>query len=86
MVTCLLLKILIKKLRHLSDIEITDNPSIVLKPETTSDDIEEWDSLTHIQLIVRIENDFGISFGAEEIGSYSTIGEMCNGIQKKMTN
>lgn len=65
-------------------IEITDNPSIVLKPETTSDDIEEWDSLTHIQLIVRIENDLGINFTAEEIGSYANVGAMCEGIKKKL--
>ena len=65
-------------------IEITDNPSIVLKPETTSDDIEEWDSLTHIQLVVAIEKHFNINFTAEEIGSYNNVGEMCEGIKKKL--
>ena len=65
-------------------IEITDNPSIVLKPETTSDDIEEWDSLTHIQLVVAIEKHFNINFTAEEIGGYNNVGEMCKGIEKKL--
>ncbi len=65
-------------------IEITDNPSIALKPETTSDDIEEWDSLTHIQLVVAIEKHFKINFTAEEIGGYNNVGEMCEGIEKKL--
>jgi acyl carrier protein len=64
--------------------DVTDNPSIVLKPETTSDDIEEWDSLTHIQLVVGIEKHFKISFTADEIGSYANVGEMCSGIEKKL--
>ncbi len=67
-------------------VEITDNPSIVLKAETTSDDIEEWDSLTHIQLVVAIENHFSINFTAEEIGGYNNVGEMCSGIGEKLGN
>ena len=64
--------------------EITDNPTINLKPDTTSDDIEEWDSLTHIQLVVAIESHFKIVFTADEIGSYKNVGEMCEGITEKL--
>ena len=65
-------------------IDITDNPTIVLQDTTTSDDVEEWDSLTHIQLVVGIEKHFNISFTAEEIGGYANVGEMCVGIEKKL--
>ncbi len=65
-------------------IEITDNQNIVLMSQTTSNDIEEWDSLTHIQLIVEIENYFKINFTSEEIGGYENVGEMCSGIEKKL--
>lgn len=64
--------------------DVTDNPSIQLKGDTTSDDIEEWDSLTHIQLVVAIEKHFGISFTSEEIGGYNNVGEMCEGITQKL--
>ena len=65
--------------------DITDNPDIHLKPETTAGDIEEWDSLTHIQLVVGIEAHFKINFTAEEIGGLGNIDEMCKSILKKIT-
>ena len=64
--------------------DISDNPTINLTAETTSDDIEEWDSLTHIQLVVAIESHFKIAFTADEIGSYNNVGEMCESIAKKL--
>lgn len=65
--------------------EVADNPAIVLADETTSEDIEEWDSLTHIQLVVAIEKNFHISFSSDEIGNYKNVGEMCRGIEKKLS-
>lgn len=64
--------------------DITENPTINLTTETTSNDIEEWDSLTHIQLVVAIESHFKIVFTADEIGSYKNVGEMCEGIANKL--
>lgn len=61
-----------------------DNPSIQLKRETTAPDIEEWDSLKHIQLIVAIEKHFKIRFTATEILKYKNIGEMCDAIERKI--
>ena len=63
--------------------DVLDDDSIILKPETTAEDIEEWDSLTHIQLIVAIEKKFGFKFSASEINSFKNIGEMCEAILKK---
>lgn len=65
-------------------IELTDNEAINLSDETTSGDIEEWDSIVHVQLIVEMEARFGISFTAEEIGGYENVGQMVDGIAAKM--
>ena len=53
-----------------------DNEEIILTDATTADEIEEWDSLSHIQLIVAIEKAFRIKFTAKEILSWKNVGEM----------
>ncbi|MBR3564865.1 MAG: acyl carrier protein [Paludibacteraceae bacterium] len=63
--------------------DILDNEDIVLQDQTTADDIEEWDSLTHIQLIVAIEKHFKIKFTSAEILSWNCVGEMVDCIAKK---
>ena len=64
--------------------DVLDNDGIVLTSLTNADDIAEWDSLSHIQLIVAIEKHFKIRFTTAEISSYRNVGEMCAGIQKRL--
>lgn len=45
-------------------------------PETTADDVDEWDSLSHIRLMVAIERRFGITFDNAEIAELANVGEM----------
>jgi acyl carrier protein len=67
-------------------IDVLDNDDIVLKENTTADDVEEWDSLTHIQLIVAIEKRFKTKFTAMEIQSWKDVGQMCEAIEKRVNN
>jgi len=63
--------------------DILDNEEIVLTDATTSNDIEEWDSLSHIQLIVAIEEEFDIDFTAQSIISWKNVGDMIDYIAEK---
>lgn len=57
-----------------------DNHEIVLNDSTTSNDIQEWDSLSHIRLIIAIEKEFGLKFTSKQILSWKNIGEFVDNI------
>ena len=64
-------------------IDTLDDETIVLNMETTANDVDEWDSLNHIQLIVAIEKHFKVRFTSHEIQSWKKVGEMVNSIDAK---
>ena len=55
---------------------------ITVTAETTSSDIEEWDSLTHITLISEVEDAFDMKFSMKEVLGMQNVGEMADIIQK----
>jgi acyl carrier protein len=61
-----------------------DDNSIVLTPETTAADIEEWDSFNHINLIVAIETHFGIKFKTAELDQLHNVGHLAEAIERKL--
>ena len=65
-------------------IDILDNEDITITRETSANDIEEWDSLSHIQLIVAIEKQLKIKFTSMEITKWKNVGEMCDTIKAKL--
>ena len=64
--------------------EQLDDASIRIGLDTTAADVEAWDSLTHIQLIVAIEKHFHIRFTAGEIQSFANVGDMIQRISGKL--
>ena len=56
--------------------DVFDDDSITVNDATTSDDIEEWDSLEHINLIAAVEQEFGMRFSMGQVVSMKNVGEM----------
>lgn len=56
--------------------DVFDDESIEVNDETTSDDIEDWDSLEHINLIAAVEQEFGIKFNMGQVVTMKNVGEM----------
>ena len=64
--------------------DVFADDAIVLQGTTTSSDIEDWDSLAHIQLISEIENHFGIQFTLQEAVAASNVSEFVQIIESKL--
>ena len=62
-------------------VKILASENIALFMDTTANDIEGWDSLTHIQLIVAVEKHFNIRFTSLEIMNFKNVGDMCRLVQ-----
>lgn len=73
-------------LKHVNSIfiDILDDENVVIEETTTANDVEEWDSLNHIQLVVAIEKEFNIRFTSKEIQSWTNVGEMIDSIANKI--
>lgn len=60
-----------------------DDQVLVVRPDMTAADVENWDSITNIQLIVAIENKYKIRFTSREIQDFKNVGEICESIIAK---
>ncbi len=58
--------------------DVFDDDTIRVVSSTTSADIDGWDSLVHVNLVVSIEKSFGIKFNMEEVSAMKNVGNMVN--------
>ncbi|CAN7196169.1 acyl carrier protein [Rhizobacter sp. LjRoot28] len=65
--------------------DVFDDDSIVVTPELTADDVDEWDSLSHIRLVLAVEKKFGLKFSAAEVGRLKNVGEFVALISSRAT-
>ncbi|MBO4419620.1 MAG: acyl carrier protein [Oscillospiraceae bacterium] len=64
--------------------DVFDDEDIHVTSETTANDIEDWDSLEHINLVVAVEAKFGIKFNMNEVVSFQNVGEMVDVIVQRV--
>jgi acyl carrier protein len=63
--------------------DVFDDETIIPHADMVADDVEEWDSLSHIRLILALEQTFDVRFTAVEVGSMSKVGDLVRLIQAK---
>jgi acyl carrier protein len=65
--------------------EVFDDDDITLTPEMTADDVDGWDSLSHVNLIVTIETRFNIKFSQKELLIFKNVGGLMASIESKLS-
>ena len=63
--------------------DIFDEEDLEINDKTTAEDIEDWDSLAHINLVVAIEKEFSVKFALGELQALQNVGDMVGLIIKK---
>ncbi len=63
--------------------DVLDEDSIVLTPELSAKDVETWDSLAHVRLVLSVERAFKVKFSTSEIGRLANVGDLVALIQKR---
>jgi acyl carrier protein len=65
--------------------QVVGNDEVVLHNNTTADDVPNWDSFNHINIIVGVETKFGIKFNASEIEEMKNVGDFVTHIEKRLS-
>lgn len=63
--------------------KVFQNNELVISAGTSAKDIKMWDSLTHLELIAAVEEEFNIKFTFNEVMQFDNAGDMLNAIEKK---
>jgi len=63
---------------------VFDNEEIALRPEMTANDVDGWDSLSHVNLILAVEKGFGIRFSQKELLTFKNVGDLLRNIERKL--
>jgi len=65
--------------------DVFDDESITVGENTTANDVEDWDSLMHINLVLAIEEEFGMKFTMGEVTAMKNVGEMADILLERAT-
>jgi acyl carrier protein len=64
--------------------DVFDEDDMEVSPTLTANEVEGWDSLSHIRLIIAIEKEFGIRFRTTEVNSFRDVGELVELLKGKL--
>lgn len=64
--------------------DVLDDDELVLTPATTAQDVENWDSLNHVRLMLTVERKFSVKFSAAEIGRLKNVGDLVALIESRL--
>jgi len=64
--------------------EVFDDKDIIINPGMTANDVDGWDSLSHVNLIVAVESRFNITFSQKELLTFKNVGDLLNCIRTKI--
>lgn len=64
--------------------DIFDDEDLAINKSTTADDVEDWDSLTHMQLIITIEKKYGVKFTTDEVMNTKNVGDFIKLLESKL--
>ena len=76
-------KEVIEKLTQIFREVFSDN-AIVLRDDMTADDVERWDSLSHMIMITTVEKEFGIKFKLKDLNKMKQVGDLLSIIESKL--
>ncbi|MBV8059945.1 MAG: acyl carrier protein [Alphaproteobacteria bacterium] len=63
--------------------EVFEDPALNLTPDMTAKDVTKWDSLSHVDMIVSVEETFGIRLSTREVANLQNVGELISAIGAK---
>lgn len=64
--------------------EVFGDEKIVLRDSLTANDVDSWDSLTHMLMITKVEEEFGIRFKLKELNKLQKVGDLIQTIESKL--
>ena len=64
--------------------KVFDDDEIEIRPEMTAADVDGWDSLSHVNLILAVEREFGIKFTHRELLTFRNVGDLLASVESKV--
>ena len=64
--------------------DVFEDDTLVLRPDMTAQDVPDWDSLSHVRLVLTIQREFGVTFSAAQTAGLKDVGELVSVLQSKV--